>query len=239
VRRGDILGAQSVDHAVQSRQRLAGMRALLLLGWVLATVGYFGPWIAHPTAALTLSGGDMGEFVKFLPEVANGALPAVRQGFYLPPMAVVLSVGLLVGSPRLAYAAWLRALLLLGAIPVSLQLLPPAWSVASLLTAEFRAQSIVLGILWLTLCGFWVWARLPLRVTGSLSALFSLAALVVAAAQFLLVKPAIGQVYGMSPRTGWGFFLCMAGLGIISGTAAGLALQKYTPKWSQDAWSAE
>jgi hypothetical protein len=239
VGRSHNLSALSVGRSIQVRQRMAGIPALLLVGWALATIGYYGPWIAHATAALTLSGGDMAEFVKFLPEVTNGSLLAVRRLFYLPPVAVALSIALLVGSERVGYAPWLRALLLFLAIPVSLQLLPPAWSVPSLLTAEFRVQGIALGVLWLFLLGFWVWSRAPLTVTGSVSALLSLAALVLAAGQFLLLSPAIGQVYGRPPSVGWGFFLCMAGLGIIAAVSARLMLWGQTPQWSRDSWPAE
>jgi hypothetical protein len=196
---------------------------LLPLGWALATVGYFGPWIAHATAALTLSGVDMGEFVKFLPGVLNGSLNIARQLFYLPPLAVVLSVALLVGCRRLAYPRVLRITFLVLAIPVSLQLLPPAWSVHSLIKPEFRAQAIALGICWLALAGFWLWGVLPVWLTGSLSAALAFASLVLVPWQLALVKPAIDEVYRTPPTLGWGTYLCLAGLALIGGGSLLLA----------------
>ncbi len=74
------------------RSGLRIARLFLPFGWMLATVGYYGPWIVHKTAALTLTGSDMGEFVKFLPGVLDGSLRVMRQLFYLPPMAVALGV---------------------------------------------------------------------------------------------------------------------------------------------------
>ena len=143
-------------------------RAALVLGWALAAAGYFGPWVAHPTAALTLTGVDMGEFVKFLPQVQSGSLGNVlRQGFYLPPLAVVVGIALLSGARQIAFPTWARVALLAAALPVSVQVLPPAWSPTTLLTAEFRAQAIALAATWLVLAGFWLWGRLPVWLASA------------------------------------------------------------------------
>ncbi len=190
-------------------------RWFLLAGWVLAAVGYYGPWLAHKTAALTLSGVDMGEFVKFLPDVS-----AVRQMFYLPPLAVVVGVALLACSRRLRYPWPLRLALLILAVPVSLQMLPPAWSPASLITPEFRLQTIALGLCWLLLLASPLLGRLPVRIAGLLTGLLALAAVGLTLWQFLLVKPAVDRLYGTPPPVGWGFYLCLAGLAIIAGASA-------------------
>jgi hypothetical protein len=213
--------------AAEGRPRVAGVgRALLPFAWLLASVGYFGPWIAHKTSALTLSGVDMAEFVKFLPGVLDGSLSTTRQLFYLPPLAIVVGVALLVGCDRLRYPLPVRILALLLAIPVSLQLLPPAWSPGSLTTAEFRLQTVALLGCWLLLMLFWVWGRLPLRATGSVAAAVAFAAAALSAWQFLTVKPAIDGVYGVAPRVGWGFYLCVLGLGLMALTAVRLAWRR-------------
>lgn len=202
----------SIDISVKRKRDLAGAcsRLLLLVGWLAASIGLYGPWIDHPTAALTLSGVDMGEFVKFLPD-----LIVIRRLFYLPPFAIVVSVALLIGSRRLGYPRLLQVLGLILAVLVSLQLLPPAWSPSSLLTAEFRVQTIALGICWLLLAGFWLLGRLRAWVAGSLSAVLSLAALVLPTWQLWAAMPAINRVYGTAPMVGWGFPLCMIGLSIV------------------------
>lgn len=205
-----------IDRAATLHGSLGAARLLLPVGWVLASVGYYGPWIAHATAGLTLSGIDMGEFVKFLPEVFDGTLAVTRQLFYLPPLAVAVTIALLIGSPRLGYPWLLRAPALLLAALVSLQLLPPAWSPASLMTAEFRLQMIALGLCWLLLAGFWLWGRLPAWLSGSLSAGLAMAAVGLSGWQFLVVKTAIDSVYGAPPAIGWGFLLCMGGLAVLA-----------------------
>ena len=207
-----------IDGASRATRRLTLVRLLLPLGWALAAIGYYGPWIAHPTSALTLTGADMGEFVKFLPGVLDGSLKVTRQLFYLPPFAVVVSVALLIGSRRLRYRWPLCLSILILAIPVSLQLLPPAWSPASLTTTEFRLQAVALGVCWLLLAGFWLLGRLPSWLIGSLSSALCLAAGGLSAWQSLVIKSAIDEVYRTPPALGWGLFLCLIGLAITAGT---------------------
>lgn len=214
-----------IDPGARTAGRLAVVRLLLPLGWALAAVGYYGPWIDHATAALTLSGGDMAEFVKFLPDVLAGTLGVVRQLFYLPPLAVVASVALLVASERLAYPWLLRLVALLLCVPLSLQLLPPAWSLASLGTSEFRLQAMALVLCWLMLAASWLLGRLPVWLTGSLTAVLCLAGVALPIWQMVLAKPAIDGVYGRPPALGWGFFLCPAGLAIVALVGVVLALQ--------------
>ena len=205
-----------IDRSAVRRSSLAVVRLLFPLGWALAAMGYYGPWITHATAGLTLSGVDMGEFVKFLPGVLNGALTVTRQLFYLPPLAIAVSIALLIGSRRLCYPWLLRVLALLLAVAASLQLLPPAWSPSSLLTAEFRLQTLALGICWMLLATCWLLGRLPAWLTGSLSAALTMATIGLSAWQFFVVTPAIDSVYRNPPTVGWGFFLCLGGLAILA-----------------------
>ena len=192
------------------------VRWLLPLSWALAAVGYLGPWLAHQTAALTVTGADMAEFVKFLPSVAEGSMAVYRQLFFLPPLAVVVSVAVLIGSRRLGYPWAFQALALGLTIPLSLQLLPPAWSPQTLLTAEFRLQTVALGASWLLLACFWLLARLPVALRVGLSALASLGAVVLPGWQYVTLKPAVDGVYGSPVDLGWGLVVCLGGLSLMA-----------------------
>jgi hypothetical protein len=213
-----------LDGAERADWRLGMVRWILPIGWCLAAMGFLGPWVSHPTAALALTGVDMAEFVKFLPGVLDGSLKLTRQWFYLPPFAITVSIALLIGSHSLHYSKLLRVLGLLLAVPVSLQLLPPAWSPVSLMTAEFRVQTIALGLSWLLLASSWLLRRLPSWLLGSLSAALALIALVLPVWQFLIARPAINEVYGTPPGTGWGVFLCLTGVAITAAASTLLAL---------------
>ena len=216
------------DGAVKMVLRLA--RLFLPIGWILAAAGYYGPWIAHKTAALTLTGSDMGEFVKFLPGVLDGSLQVMRQLFYLPPVAVALSVSLLAGSRSLNYSRLLRLGAVVLSIVVSVQLLPPAWSPATLMTPEFRLQPIAIGVCWLALAGGRLLGRLPIRLTGLLSSALAGLAAALSIWQSAVVKPAVDGVYGVAPAVGWGCVVCLAGLTVIACTGAALAIAGDKPK---------
>jgi hypothetical protein len=206
------------------RQPVALARSLLPLGWILAAVGYFGPWIAHQTAALTITGVDMAEFVKFLPEALEGSLPLLRQLFYLPPVAVIVGVAFLAGSSELRYPLTLQALFLGLSVPLSLQLLPPAWSPGMLLGAEFRLQTAVLVLCWLLLAAFWLLARLPLSLRSALAATLGLVATALPSWQLFTVKPAIDGVYGQAVGIGWGLLTCLSGLSLMIAVSTALFL---------------
>lgn len=217
-------GAATLDTTSGVARPPRAAKWLLPMGWGLTAIGFLGPWISHPTAALTLSGADLAEFVKFLPGVLDGSLSLVRQSFYLPPLATSLGVALLISSRRLQYAGLLRAGALLLALPLSLQLLSPAWSPSTLVTSEFRAQTLALGASWLLLAGTWLLGHLPLWVAGSFSALISLVALLIPLWQFLLARPAMDSVYLAPPHAGWGLFVCLTGLATTTAASGFLAM---------------
>jgi len=95
------------------------------LGILLALVGYWGPWVDHQTAALVLSGLDMSEYVKFLPEVREGSVRVFRELFYLPPLAAALCLALLVGRLWPRYPLAVRVIMLSLAVGLCIVVLPP------------------------------------------------------------------------------------------------------------------
>jgi len=200
------------------------LRLLLPLGWLLSATGYCAPWVAHSTAGLTLGGVDMAEFVKFLPPAQDGSLVVVRQLFYLPPVAVVVAIAFFAWSRTLRYSWPFRWLFLVSAVALSVQILPPAWSPASLLTPEFRLQTAALVLCWLLLASSWILGRLPAWVGGGLSATLALAAAALASWQFELAKPAIDAVYRRPVAVGWGFFAMIAGLMVMAVASFGLVV---------------
>jgi len=219
-------GPRLVETEVTEPGRWGAASYLLAVAWVTAAAGYLGPWVQQPAAGLALSGVDLGEFVKFLPGVRNGSLVLTRQMLYAPAVAVAIGIALLAGARVLRWGRGARAVMLLLALLVSGQLLPPAWSPAALLTAEFRGQTIALVLCWVLLAGCPVWRALPLRVAAFLAALVSAAAAGLSAWQFMLTKPSIDGVYHAAVPIGWGFVLCMVGLIAVTAVCAMLACQR-------------
>lgn len=200
------------------------VRLLLPAAWLLAAIGYGSAWIANGIAGLTVTGTEMGEFVKFLPGVADGTLRVSRQLFYLPPFAIAVSIALLAGLRQLEYPVLVRALAAILALFLSVQLLPPAWSPSTLVGDEFRLQTVALILCWLLLAGMKLWGRAPAWLTGGGVATLALGAAGLSLWQFWLAKPAIDRVYGTPPATGGGLVVSAVGLALLAGLGIALSV---------------
>jgi hypothetical protein len=203
------------------------MGGLLVLAVAVGVAGYYGPWIAHRDAALVLIGQDLGEFVKFLPEVRGGTVPMVRQLFYLPPFCACLILALLAAAPSgqpqglpLLWRPW-RALFLVAILPLSLALLPPVFTVPVLKSPEFRLQVIGVAVCWAMLPSSWLLGQIPARLQSAGLALLGLAGALPALWQLTVIWPAIGAIYHEPLHIGWGLVATV--LGFLGVTALGLA----------------
>lgn len=202
------------------------VRWFVPLGTLLALAGYWGPWIDHAAAGLIISGLDLAEYVKFLPQVRSGELQLWREGYYLPLIVGSLILSLAAYRPRFAYSYPVRLALILVAFTAASNILPPAWSPAILLTAEFRLQTAIMALcLLLALCSPFL-ALLPLLATRILVTGLALVAMTLPFWLFSQVWPAIGQLYAAPLQLGWGPMLLLAGFGLC---IAGWWLQPATP----------
>lgn len=221
--------------APNERYREGGLPGSLLLllplGALLAFLGYTGPWVDHRVAGLVILGLDLGEYVKFLPQVRAGITDLWREGFYLPLVAVSLTLSLCTwradlrwpptpgqgdGSLTRSLLRWLMvAFQVAGAIIAALNLLPPAWTPGRMMTPEFQQQAAAL-VLSLGAVAFGPFlALLPRRVTGALVLLLCLPATVIPVQQFLAVLPEIGTLYNHTLAPGWGMVLMLAGMFLL------------------------
>ncbi len=208
-----IMHNTSSPNKTQKRDRsLRIARWLLPVSAVLVLAGYVGPWIPHPAAGLVVTGLDLAEYVKFLDPVRRGALGVWRQGFYLPLVAVSLTLILYAYRRDLGYP-WPIKIALLGIAAVAaLNLLPPAWSPGLLITAEFRLQTATL-LFCMGMAGISpILALLPRTVPALIAGGLAFAALLVPITQFLRILPPIADVYGSTIALGWGVWLLCVGL---------------------------
>ena len=205
-------------------------RIVLILGLALAIVGYFGPWVDHKTAALVLTGQDMGEFVKFLPEVRAGAAPMIREFFYLPPFAAALCLILLMASKRLAYPLLVRAVMLLAVLGLAWAMLPPVWTPQLLVTAEFRKQTVAIAFCLLLLIVHPMLRHLSSRwMAVALRHAQDIAMMVLALLgagpplwQFVAIREAVNRAYGWPVQVGWGLWVTVLGFLIVMAGAVTL-----------------
>ncbi len=188
----------------------------------LALAGYFGPWVPHPAAGLVITGLDLAEYVKFLPEVMGGKIALLREAFYAPLAAGSLIASLL--ASRRALPRGLRGLLLVAAAVLALAMLPPAWSPATLRSPEFRIQTVAilacLAVVPLTALIRYV----PDRLAWGLTGILAVPAAVWAAWSFLRVRPVIEAVYNAELALGWGFWASLAGWLVLAALSLAWAI---------------
>jgi hypothetical protein len=191
------------------------LRVLLVLCLLASLAGYLGPWVAHKAAALVLTGQDMGEFVKFLPDVRAGSVAVCRELFYLPLFAGALGLVLLASSSRLAYPWPVRWLLCLLGIPVALSMLPPAWTPQLMLTAEFRWQAVGIALCLAVILLHWLLLGVRPVILDAIAALLAVVAAIVPVWQFLRIRPMLDEIYGQPVTVGWGLWLMPLALALF------------------------
>jgi hypothetical protein len=200
----------------------------LIAGGLIGLAGYFGSWVAHRASGLIVTGLDLGEYVKFIPQVISGQLPMQREGFYLPLFAASLMASLL--ASRRALPRWLRILLGLAAIPLALAMLPPAWSPAVLRLPEFRPQTAAMLLCLLMAPAVIVTRHLPDRLVLLMIAALAIPAAVLPAWGFLQVRPAVAELYRQPLRPGWGFWAELLGFLFVAFWAIAATLTRSAPR---------
>ena len=182
--------------------------ALLLL------IGHFAPWVAHKTAALTLSAHELAVFTHFTP----GAGVFLNQWFYLPLWAAALAGALLAGDipdkiNRMLAAVGCAAVASLG-MPGYPQILT-AFRNPDYQLQFFISLAVIILIIVIALLRLGQRVRPHMRVIA-IATLFTLSA--VPLAGYLAVKPAIEQLYNDPVGIGAGWWLTL--FAVILGLAS-------------------
>ncbi len=201
---------------------------LVWLGLVLGIVGYFGPWVGHGTAALTVTGFEMAEFAKFFPQVQGGALQLTRALFYLPLVTAAILLALAVGRSNVRGARWIvspvvAVLLVVALLPYSavdglLQAI--AAGVPVVLDPQYARQTLLVaaGVLLVLLAP--LARRIATRAWGIVVVLLALVGAVPALFQFARLRPLVVVLYDRPLGLGWGLVACVAGFVLL--LAAGI-----------------
>lgn len=174
-------------------------------------IGFFGPWIPHKTAALTVTGYDLSEFTKFFPAVQGGTVPTTRALFLMPLLAAAVIIGLQVRRPGFPPAARMLGVALAGAL-ILFTLPPPE----SIFASEYRPQLLlsVTGALLVALTT--LSGSLYVRIRGAWLTVMALTGLGLVIWQFLLLRPLVTDLYNAPVRPGWGLILCLSGLVVLA-----------------------
>ncbi len=179
-----------------------GMR---FLGLALALVGYFGPWVPHESAALTVTGFELAHLTRL-----QGSPASITPALFLTPLvAAAILLGLLANQPTNKPTNQLPTL---AAALMALAVLPPYQFI---LDAQYRGQLALAagGLLLVLLTPLARW--LPRRAWTVLVALVALAGAIPALWQFALLRPLVVALYNRPLDLGWGLVTCTAGFALL------------------------
>jgi hypothetical protein len=199
------------NHASSTSLKISS--AMLALGLLLTGSGSaFLPWIWRESVALQLTGPGLAEFVKFLPAMRTLQLEIERLFFLLPLFLTMVALPLFAENKELSLPPWLRWLMRLAVIPLSLASLSPVWAPPILMAPEFRLQTALAAIaIGLTIIAPLL-KRLPLKILAILWTVGGIAAIILPMQQFSLVQASIAATYRQPVSLGWGWWLTVSGI---------------------------
>lgn len=186
---------------------------LLYLSFTAILLGYWLVWLPGPVAGLQLIGLEMGEWVKFLPEVRAGQINAGRDLFYLPPILLGLLIALITITWPNQWQTWLVRLL---AVAVAWLAFPSLDAIRFEPRSEWLLRLVLVGGVVLVAVGsYWLRgkfaAALPLLLT-----VLALAGAILPTWAYLALRPAIINALARDVGIGPGVWLNGVGFGVAA-----------------------
>ena len=177
------------------------LNALTPVIGVALLIGHLTTWAQHKTAALSLTGHELGEFTNFTP----GAGVFANEWFYVPVWAGGLALALAAARARRT-SVWLA---LMAMAVASAQFGLPRFERWS--NPEFRLQFVATFACMAAVMGLGVGLRLARRADAQASTIAMVALPLLTAVPlvgFLLVRPSIEALYRDALTPGVGWWLC-------------------------------
>jgi hypothetical protein len=208
-----------VERGAKSEERdghdaLYAFRSTLFsLAATAVLLAYFLPWLPHPAVGLRLIGLEMGEWVKFLPQVQSGEVGADRNLFYLPPITLGLMLSLwTTGWPNGRWQTWVMRGL---AVFVSLLAFPALEAIRDEPSSEWLLRLLLIAGVVLVAVLSGLGGRLPAMLPWLLIFLLALLGAALPTWAYLAVRPVIADWLRAAIGIGPGVWLNLAGhLGI-------------------------
>ena len=195
---------------------------LIPVGFTAILVAYFLIWLPQPVVGLSFIGLEMGEWVKFLPQVRSGEIIASRNYFYIPPITLgMMMIAWTVTWPNKRWQTWIvRGL----AVAVAFLAFPSIEAILDELASEWLLRLILVMLVLLLAVLSPLFKRLPpgILIKGSwiLILLLGLIGAIFPTWAYLAVRGPVGDLLRLAVGIGPGVWLNAAGHILLAGTAA-------------------
>ena len=185
-------------------------QALLFVAFTGILFGYFMVWLPNEAAGLAFIGLEMGEQVKFLPQVKQRALGPDRTLFYLPP--ITLSLMLLLLTARWDRRRWQTWAMRILAVALSSLAFPALEVVGAADRSEWLWRLLLIALVAVAAVGVSVVGRrLSVALWGFLLLLPAFAGAILPTWAYLAITPAFYQLLRRPVTYGPGLWLNLAG----------------------------
>jgi hypothetical protein len=189
------------------------IQLILKLGFTTILLGYLVVWLPQPVVGLSFIGLEMGEWVKFLPQVRSGEIMAAKDLFYVPP--ITLSFMLLLWTLDWPNRRWKTWGMRIVAVFVSMLTLPAIEVVQNEPLDQWLVRSLAVvlvvgGALAVAPLNPGVETKPRVNATVGMVCLAALGA-ILPTWVYLSVRPAAQQVIGVDVGFGPGFWLNLGG----------------------------
>lgn len=187
----------------------ASRRTLIRLGFVAILLGYFMVWLPHDLAGLSFIGLEIGEWVKFLPQLRSGQISIDRNLFYLPPITLGLILALwTAGWPNRRWQTWATRAL---AVLVAMLALPAAEAVLYEGSDQWLVRLVLVLIVTFVAILIPLLQRLPNgkgpTVAWGAMLIIALTGLTLPTWAYLAVRPAVAELFAENVAFGPGLWL--------------------------------
>ena len=196
-------------------------QTLLKVGFTSILLGYLLVWLPQPVAGLSFIGLEMGEWVKFLPQVRSGEIVPGRNLFYLPPITLGLMLGLwTVGWPNKNWRTWgMRGL----AILVALLAFPSIEAILDEGIDQWLLRFLLILLVVATALGVSLLESWPTSRAKTISWIIiialGLAGAILPTWAFLAIRPAVIELVNSVVKIGPGVWLNLFGSMFVVGVA--------------------
>jgi hypothetical protein len=201
-------------------------QAGVLTAWGVALVGYCGPWVGRRAAALAWNAYDLFDLLRLLPEIETGALSVNLQALRLPLVGLAVLLPLLLAKAGWAWragGALVGAGLALATLPAYPEIIT-AWRTPGWRIPFWWGTGALLA----SGAAVWIGPRLGRYRAWLMLAWLALTTLP-AVATFNRLLPALRALHAAPVGPGWGFWVCLGGLGGAAGLILAQALAAPRP----------
>lgn len=194
-------------------------RSVFTAGLTLILVAYFLVWLPQPVAGLSFIGIDIGEWIKFIPQVQSGELGINRNVFYLPPITLsLILITWTVSWPERRWQTWILRFL---AIIISFLSLPSIEAFTEESTGEWFTRTVLVLLVITFAILIPLHRYLPSVITTKgkwvLIGLISLLGAILPTWTYIVLREPVGHLFQADVGIGPGAWLNAVGHLIVTG----------------------